>query len=244
MSRPISRSGRLAIAVVFLVSLTSSVCTVARADELTEPKKRVAEARSVVTKAKVAVTLAARKIQSEFEATAEWKKAQAASKEAQSRYAAAVGVARAVLGKDAAFKQAVEERRQREAELKSLKAAEERDEPAIASASAALLQAVATASRLDQHALAADPKVVEAKAAVDAAAAELAELRKAEVERVKGSPEFQAASEQLQQASVAYDQAAGDLNQARKQQAATESQNLDQDLDAKRRQMLDAAQRR
>ena len=128
--------------------------------------------------------------------------------------------------------------------MNSLKVAEVRDEPAIASASAALLQAVATTSRLDHHALAADPRVVEAKAAADAAAAEFEELHKAEVQRVKDSPEFQAASEQLQQASVAYEQAAGDLNQARKQQAAAESQNLDQEIDAKRRQMLDAAQRR
>ena len=52
------------------MSLTFFVCAVASADDLAEPKKRVAEARSVVTKAKVAVTLAVRKIQSEFEATA------------------------------------------------------------------------------------------------------------------------------------------------------------------------------
>jgi hypothetical protein len=226
------------------MSLMSSVCTVARADELAEPKKRVSETRSAVTKAKVAVTLAARKIQKDFEATAEWKKADAASKDAQSRYSTAVRVARAALGKNPAFKQAVAERGQREAELNALKAAEPRDEQAIASASVALLKAVETTSRLDHQALSADPKVVEAKAAADAATAELAELRKAEVERVQGSPEFQAAREQLQQASAAYEQAAGELNQARKQQAAAESQNLDQEIDAKRRQMLDAAQRR
>lgn len=239
-----SRCGHVALAVVLLMSLMSSVCRVARADELTEPKKRVSEARSAVTRAKVAVTLAARKIQKDFEATAEWKKADAASKEAQSRCAAAVGVARAALGKNPAFKQAVVERGQREAELSALKTADPRDEQAIASASVALLKAVETASRLDHQALANDPKVVEAKAAADAAAAEMAELRKAEVERVEGSPEFQAAREQLQQASAAYEQAAGELNQARKQQAAAESQNLDQEIDAKRRQMLDAAQRR
>lgn len=224
--------------------LMSAFCSTTRADDLAEPKKRVAEALRAVTKAKVAVTLAARKIQQEFEATAEWKKAAAASKEAEDRYAAAVRSARAGLAKNPAYKQAVEERSQREAELNALKTAEERDEPAIAAASVALLKAVEKASRLDHDALAADPKVGQAKAAVDSTAADLAELRKAEVQRVKDSPEFQAAHEQFQQASAAYDQAAGDLSQARKQQAAADSQNLDAEIDAKRRQMLDAAQHR
>lgn len=236
-----SRGGHVALIVVLLMS---SLCPVARADDLAEPKKRLSEARSAVTKAKVAVTLAARKIQQEFEATAEWKKADAALKEAEARHDAAVRVARAGLAKSPAFKQAVVERGQREAELNALKSAAERDEPAIASASVALLKAVETASRLDREALAADPKVVGAKAAVDAAAADLAEQRKTEVQLVKDSPAFQAAREQLQQASAAYDQAADDLSQARKQQAAADSQKDDADLEAKRHQMFDAAQRR
>ena len=235
------RDTHIALAVLLL---TAAVCTVVRGDELSEPKKRLAEARSAVTKGKVAVTLAARKVQQDFEATAEWKKADSAWKQADARYAAAVRVARAALEKNPAFQQAVVERGRRENELKALKAADERDEKAIASASVALLQAVGATSRMDHEALAADPQVAQAKAALDAAAAAMAELRKTEVQRVKDSPEFQAAREQFQQASAAYDQAAGDLNQARKQQATTDAQNLDAEIEGKRRQLLDAAQRR
>lgn len=239
-----SRCGQIALGVLTLITLVFALAPVTKADELTEPKKRVAEARSAVTKAKVAVTLAARKIQKEFEATPDWKKADAASTEAQARYSAAARAARAALEKTPAYQQAVAERGRRQAELNALKAAEERDEKAIAAASVALLKAVETTSRLDHQALTTDPKVAEAKAAADTAAAALAELRQAEVQKVKDSPEFQAARQQLQQASAAYDQAAGDLNQARKQQAATDSQNLDQEIDGKRRQLLDNAQRR
>jgi hypothetical protein len=149
-----------------------------------------------------------------------------------------VRVARAALSASPAFKQAVAEREQREAALNALKGAEERDEPAIAKASVALLKAVETTSRLDHDALAADPKVVEAKAAADAAGAALAELRKAEVKRVSDDPAFAAARDQLRQASAAYDQAAGDLARARQQQAAAQSQKDDADIEAKRRQMF------
>jgi hypothetical protein len=226
------------------VLLASSLCAVARADDLSAPKKRLAEAQSAVTKAKVAVTLAARKIQREFEATADWKKADAAAKEAQAHYAAAVRTARGALGESPAFKQALAERDRREAELNALKAAPERDEPAIAAASVALLNAVATTSRMEHDALAADPKVTEAKAAADAAAAPLADLRKAEVQRVENDPAFLAAREQLRQASTAFDQAAADLNRARQQQAAAQSQKDDADIEAKRHQMFDGAMRR
>lgn len=236
-----SRGAHLSMAVLLLAWGLQSV---ARADDLSEQKKRLSEARSAVTKGKVAVTLAARKIQHEFEATPEWKQADAASKQAEARYAAAVRVARASLNNNPAYKQAMDERAKRETELNALKTAEERDPQAIAAASVALLKAVETTSRLDQEALAADPKVAEAKAGLDAAAADMNELRKAEVQRVKDSPEFQAAREQLQQASAAYDQASGELNQARKDQAAADAQNLDAEIEGKRRQMLDAAQRR
>jgi hypothetical protein len=229
-----------ALALVLLMSCT---CVIARADDLAAPKKRLAEARSSVTKAKVAVMLAARKIQQEYEATAEWKKAEAAAKDAQARHAAAERVARAALGETPAFKQAVVERGQREAELNALKSAPERDEPAIAAASVALLKAVEATSRLDHAALAADPKVIETKAAADAATAGLAELRKTEVRRVEDSPAFQAAREQFRQASAGYDQAATALAQARQQQAAAQSQKDDAEIEAKRHQMFDATRR-
>lgn len=67
-----SRGSHVALAVVWLLLLMSALCPLARADRLAEPKKRLSEARSAVTTAKVAVTLAARIIQREFEATAEW----------------------------------------------------------------------------------------------------------------------------------------------------------------------------
>jgi hypothetical protein len=233
-----SKRSHIGLIVGWMLMLSPCVCAVARADDLAGPKQRVAETRSAVTRAKVAVTLAARKIQRECEATAEWKAAEAAVKDAEARHAAAVRVARAALSASPAFKQAVAEREQREAALNALKGAEERDEPAIAKASVALLKAVETTSRLDHDALAADPKVVEAKAAADAAGAALAELRKAEVKRVSDDPAFAAARDQLRQASAAYDQAAGDLARARQQQAAAQSQKDDADIEAKRRQMF------
>lgn len=239
-----SQRSRMARAIGWGAMLLLSLCALARADDLAGPKQRVAETRSAVTKAKVAVTLAARKIQREFEATAEWKAADAALKEAAARHAAAVGVARAALAASPAYKQAVAEREQREAALNALKKAEERDEPAIAAASVALLKAVETTSRLDHDALAADPKVVEAKTAADAAAATLAELRKAEIKRVSDDPAFAAARDQLRQASAAYDQAAGDLARARQQQAAAQSQKDDADIESKRHQMFDSTLRR
>lgn len=235
-----SHGGHVTLAVGLLISC---LCTVARADDLAGPKKQLAEAQSAVTKAKVAVTLAARKIQRQFEATAEWKKADAALKAAEARHAAAERVARAALQESPAFKQAVAERGKREAELNALKSAEERDEPAIAAASIALLKAVETTSRLDHDALAADPKVAEAKTALDAATADLAALRKTEVQRVNDDPAFQAARDQLRQASAAYAQAAGDLARARQQQAAAEAQKDDADIDAKRHQLFDATRR-
>lgn len=236
-----SRENHVALAVIVLAFCLSAA---ARADDLAAPRKRLSEAQSAVTKAKVAVRLAARKIEQQFEATAEWKKADAAAKAADDRYAAAVRAARAALGESPAFKQAVEERARREAELKTLKTAAEPDEQAIATASVALLNAVATTSRLEHEALAADPKVAEAKAAADAAAAPLAELRKAELQRVENDPAFLAARDQLHQAATACDQAAADLSRARQQQAAAQSQKDDADIEAKRHQMFDGVMRR
>jgi len=241
---------------LFLLTLALMQAQAFAADPLKDAKKRLSDAQSELTKAKVGVSLAAKKIQQQLEATPEWKQAAIAANGANIRYEAAAKTARQKLEQEPRYKAAAAEYDKRVAERDALRAnpprqsaddlpksAGQKDSAPdpIIQASVAVLNAQSALRKLQQDTLAADPKVVQAKADLDDANAMLADLKRSALEKVKDDPTFESARQRLQQASANYEQAAKDLNDARKQQAAAEDQKLDRDLDTQRQQMFDRA---
>lgn len=226
------------------------------ADPLHDAKKRLSDAQSELTKAKVGVSLAAKKIQKQIEATPEWKQAATAAAEATNRYEVTMRAARQKLAQQPAYKAAIAELDKRVAEREALrssavpasaddgakdaKKSDQSPDPVVTAAVAAL-NAQSAVRKIEQQAYAADPQVTKARSDLDDANAKLADLKKLFLEKVKDDPAFQSAQQQFQQASANYAQAAKDLDQAKKQQAAAESQKLDSDLDTQRQQMPDRA---
>jgi predicted nucleic acid-binding Zn-ribbon protein len=224
------------------------------ADPLHDAKKRLSDAQSELTKAKVGVSLAAKKIQKQIEATPEWKQAATAAMEATNRNEVAMRVARQRLAQQPAYKAAIAELNNRVAEREALRASavpasaddgakgakkSDQSPDPVVTAAVAVLNAQSAVRKIEQEAYAADPQITKARSDLDEANAKLAELKKVFLEKVKDDPAFQSAQQQFQQASANYAQAAKDLDQAKKQQAAAENQKLDSDLDTQRQQMLD-----
>jgi predicted nucleic acid-binding Zn-ribbon protein len=239
-----------------LLAAFAFAAPVRAADPLHDAKKRLSDAQTELTKAKVGVSLAAKKIQKQIEATPEWKQAASAAMEATNRYEASMRVAREHLARQPAYKAAIAELDKRVTEREALrgsavpasaddgaKGANKSDSSPdpVVTAAVAVLNAQSAVRKIEQEAYAADPQVTKARSDLDDANTKLAELKKVFLEKVKGDPAFQSAQQQFQQASANYAQAAKDLDQAKKQQAAAESQKLDSDLDTQRQQMLDRA---
>lgn len=238
------------------VAILLLTVSVAQADAVSDAKKRLGDAQSELTKAKVGAVLAARKIQKQLETTPQWKQAAHAAAEASNRYDTLCRSVRQKLEQEPRYKSAVAEYDKRVSERDALRAnptqqaADDQPKSAgqkapaadpIIQASIAVLNAQSAVRKLEQDALAADPKVSQAKAELDDANAKLADLKRDALAKVKDDPTFQQAQQRLQQASATYAQAAKDLDQAKKQQAAAEDQKLDRDLDAQRQQMFDRA---
>lgn len=224
------------------------------ADAIHDAKKRLSDAQSELTKAKVGVSLAAKKIEKQIESTPQWKEAAAAAREASARHEAAMKAARQRLARQPAYKAAVEECSKRMAEREALrsnppppppdspqKTANSSDPPPdpVMTSAIAVLNAQAVVRKMEHEAYTADPQVNKAKSDLDQANAKLEELKKSFLDKAKDDPAFQSARQQLQQANTNYAQAAQALDQAKKQQAAAESQQLDSDLNTQRQQMLD-----
>lgn len=238
----------------FLLAVYAFGASATAADPLHDAKKRLSDAQSELTKAKVGVSLAAKKIQKQIETTPEWKQAASAAMESTNRHEAAMRAARQRLARQPAYKAAIAELDKRVAErealranpipasaddnAKSTKRSDQSPDPVVAAA-VAVLNAQSAVRKLEQEAYADDPQVTKARSDLDDANAKLAELKKLFLEKVKDDPAFQSAQQQFQQASANYAQAAKDLDQAKKQQAAEESQKLDSDLNTQRQQMID-----
>ena len=249
---------RLSVFLVVSFVLLAYFCPAApcAADALHDAKKRLSDAQSELTKAKVGVSLAAKKIEKQIEASPEWKQAANAAREASTRHEAAMKSARRRLAQQPGYKAAVAECAKRIAEREALRsnpAPASSDQPAkstgqadqspdpVVTAAVAVLNAEAVVRKMEHEAYTTDPTVSQAKSDLDDANAKLEELKKGFLEKAKDDPAFQSAKQQLQQASANYTQAANELAQAKKQQAATESQQLDSDLDTQRQQMRDRA---
>ena len=209
------------------------------ADPLRDAKKRVAEARSAVTKASVGVRLEQRKLMKQTESNPEWTKAAAAAREAGAKYTAAANAVRKKLATQPNYKAAVVERSRRQAELKSLRAVKDTPREKLTTAAVAVLNADSAVSQLEHAALDADPNVTSAKAERDEANAKMAALRKEYFDRAKDDPAYQAAQQKLEQANAQYEQATKDLVAMKKQQEADEERKTGQDIEQARQQLQD-----
>ena len=97
------------IAAILIVGFARAIPAHA-ADPLHDAKKRVAEARSAVTKASVGMKLEQRKLVKQMESTPPWTKATAAAREAGAKYTAAANAVRKKLASQPQYKAAVAER--------------------------------------------------------------------------------------------------------------------------------------
>src|SRR5436305_1184923 len=113
--------GVLAAIALLTLGWTAPARANADQDALREANKKVSAAQWELTKAKVAVQKAARKIEGNLEATPEWKEAAAAAKQATAAQAAAVKAAKDALAQKPEYKAAVAERDRRRAERDALR---------------------------------------------------------------------------------------------------------------------------
>ena len=206
-----------------------------------QAQKQVTAAESDVHKAMIALRAEAKRILAELEATPEWKQAAAGAREAQGAYTAAVKQARSSIAADPQYKAALGARAARQAERDALRGDPKASPERVTEAAVAVLNANAAVSRIEREAAAKDPAVVKANEAVEQANARLADLRNTLADRAAKDAAYQSAKQRLEQVALNVQQARKQLALAKQQHDEAERQQLDQDLDAQRQRMRDAA---
>jgi len=229
----------LALFALALLLVTQSAPALAATDSpaVSQAKKRLSDAQSALTKAKVQMSRILNRAAQQLEATPEWKKAQAAVKEAQAKHATAIAKVRNDLRQQPAYKAAIAERIRCESARDAL-----RDQPNAppdqrAQAAVALLNATAQMSHLEKQALASDPQATKAADDLEAANAQLNELRKQLPEIAKKDPEFEPARQQLEQAAKQANDAAQQVASAKRQQDQDDEKHMNDEINTKREQM-------
>lgn len=204
---------------------------------VSQAKKRLSDAQSALTKAKVQMSRILNRAAQQLEATPEWKKAQAAVKEAQAKHAAAIAKVRNDLHQQPAYKAAIAERIRCESARDALREQPNALPDQRAQAAVALLNATAEMNKLEKQALASDPQATKAADDLEAANAQLNELRKQLPEIAKKDPQFEPARQQLEQAAKQANDAAQQVASAKRQQDQDDEKHMNDEINSKRDEM-------
>ena len=224
------------ISAAFAVS--AAPANAATSEAVNQAKRRASEADAQLRQARAALVMEANRLMKASESTPQWQQSATALKDAQNKHAQAVKAARAALTSNEQYKAAVAERTKRLDEREALRASPTATPEQRTQAAIAVLTAASAVNKIEQQALADDPAVSQAQSAVDQAQYLMDQLKKAAAIEAAKDPAYQAARQKVDAAAAQVAQANQQVQDAKKQQAITEEQNLDNDIENKRNQLF------
>jgi chromosome segregation ATPase len=229
-------SFHIQFALILLMTFATARATT-DSPQVSQAKKRLADAQTEVSRAKGALSQIVNKAIKELEATPEWKEAAARLKSAQAKQAVATRTAQQKLRSNTNYQAALAERSKIQGQRDTLRNTPNASSDTLAETAVALLKATTVLSRMESDALAADPDVSQAKAEVDAANQNLDLLRKRLPDLTKKEPGFDAARQRLEQAASQMREAAKQVDDAKKQQEKDDERKLNDEINNKRDQL-------
>ncbi len=149
-----------------------------------------------------------------FEASDDWKQAEAALKDAQTARDAAVAKVTAALQNDATYKSLVDQKAKASSEVQRLRESGNASSQQMTAALNASLDATTAVTQREQSAISYDDAARAAVSKYNEAAAHVAQLRQKFLDSIKTSPELKSARDALTDAKKSRDQAVTDLADA------------------------------
>lgn len=199
---------------------------------LAEQRRQIKEAEAEVNRIRGEMKKMTTRVAAKYEGKEEWETAKTALKKAETEYETASKKAKAKLYASPDYKAAKDKQLKAEAVLAAQAAGSKANDKAMEKAQQDRLDAGLALRKLETDALAADPKIAEAKAKHAEAKKAWDALQDEVKEAVKQEPEYLALEQQLEQAQAAVDQqkvalqqAQASEAQARRQQAEAERQS-------------------
>jgi hypothetical protein len=177
----------------------------------------------------------AMRAQKDFEHSGEYLAAEEAVKEAQAKLDALTTPILTAVRTDPAYQAALAEKQRRQDRLRELKAAAPVTPEQLQAGAAAVLEAGKAVTQIEADALAAEPAVAEARAALAEATARLTALRDGVDDQVRADPDWQNARAQVEAAK-------GDVTGARRELSRALKLEAEQDR-ARKRQIADIRRR-
>ncbi len=223
--------------IIAALLVTGSISLAGDSPQVSQAKKRLADAQTEASRAKAALTQIVNKAMKELEATSEWKDASAALKNGQAKHAAAVRAAQQKLRSETAYQAALADRAKIQSDRETLRNSPNPSPDVLAQTAVALLSATTVVSHMESEALGSDPAVSQARAEVAAANQKLDELRKTLPELARKEPGFDAARQKLEQAGSQVREAAKQVDDAKKQQEMDDERKMNDEIDQKRDQL-------
>ncbi|MGE5608567.1 MAG: hypothetical protein ACM359_04895 [Bacillota bacterium] len=206
---------------VITAILCSSAALAQTADTpLKAARKRLTEAQTELKKAKAELDKAVGKLRAEFRKGDEWTKAQADQKQAQQELEACRKAVLENLKSKPEYQKAVAEKTKAEATRVQLREQEAPPDKMVDALNNAMATAAAV-TKLENDAIAADPKASDAKKRLAEATDTLDGLEKQFLESVKANPDLETARAAVKTAEEQVTQAQTSLKDTAKQEAAS-----------------------
>ena len=232
---------KLAVGALLAAGLSAALPSTTRAQyapqgansALAEQRRQIKEAEAEVNRIRGEMKKMTTRVSVKYEGKEEWETAKAALKKAETEYETASKKAKAKLYASPEYKAAKDKQLKAEASLAAQQAAGSKaNDKAMEKAQQDRLDAGLALRKLETEALAADPKIAEAKTKQAEAKKAWDALQDEVKEALKQDPEYMALEQQLEQAQaaveqqkVALQQAQASEAQARRQQAEAERQS-------------------